>query len=609
MRPGFTGRQFASAIAFAAALAGVHLQAADLSFPVTGNLLGTVVDSEGAPQMGASVQIFNKYQHLLARTWTAPDGRFAFVGLPADLYSVRVVAASFLPASRDGIAVKPGIDGFLRIHLATLLSSVELNYKVPTGAMSEDWKWVLRSAPATRPVNRILEESSGRRGLRPSVFSQTHAMLAVTGGDSGLIDQDELSSDVGTVFAFSTSLLLDKNQLQVAGTLGQNTSPGPAAMALCAIYSRSDSGPLAAAPELTYSIAQIGGLGSQLGSPNGTSLTATGVPALRTMAMSLYETADPLDNVHLEYGITSESVDFVQHANRLSPFGRLTIDLGTAGEVVAAYSDGGRPDPLTAHQELRANEAGSPSSDLASPLESLSRLPQVSDRNGHLELQRTENYEIGYRKSSGSQTYAFSAFSEHVSNGRLNLSGDLDGLPAGDLFSDGISTLSTYNIGSYSRLGYLASVNQRVNDNFGVGMAYGRLGGFTLNPGAFNATGLSTDSKFLQEKNLNLASLNVKTTLPGAGTRISANYGWADPRVLIPRHTFNTQDVVDTPGFNIMIRQPLPSMFGLPGRLEITADLRNLLAQGYVPVAMAGGRQLVAVEAPRAIRGGLKFIF
>ena len=129
-------------------------QAGDLSLPVTGNLLGSVADASGIPQMGATVQLFNKYERLLAKTVTSPDGRFGFAGLPADEYSVHVSLASFLPAARDKIAIRAGFDSVLQIHLATLFSNIELSYTLPTSSMSNDWKWVLRSSPATRPITR-----------------------------------------------------------------------------------------------------------------------------------------------------------------------------------------------------------------------------------------------------------------------------------------------------------------------------------------------------------------------------------------------------------------------------------------------------------------------
>ncbi|MCL4850390.1 MAG: hypothetical protein KJZ78_03295, partial [Bryobacteraceae bacterium] len=62
------------------------------------------------------------------------------------------------------------------------------------------------------------------------------------------------------------------------------------------------------------------------------------------------------------------------------------------------------------------------------------------------------------------------------------------------------------------------------------------------------------------------------------------------------------------PGWNVRLRQPIPSIPGMRGRLEATAELRNLLAQGYVPVS-AQGKRLLLVPSPRSIRGGLSFIF
>jgi len=45
------------------------------------------------------------------------------------------------------------------------------------------------------------------------------------------------------------------------------------------------------------------------------------------------------------------------------------------------------------------------------------------------------------------------------------------------------------------------------------------------------------------------------------------------------------------------------------GRIEATAEIRNVLAQGYLPLAMMDGRQLLVVNTPRVFRGGLAFIF
>jgi hypothetical protein len=69
-----------------------------------------------------------------------------------------------------------------------------------------------------------------------------------------------------------------------------------------------------------------------------------------------------------------------------------------------------------------------------------------------------------------------------------------------------------------------------------------------------------------------------------------------------------TQRVRDGLGLNLRIRQPIPNLGGLPGRFEASADFRNMLAQGYVPLN-AGGRRVLLMHTPRTVRGGVSFIF
>jgi hypothetical protein len=70
-----------------------------------------------------------------------------------------------------------------------------------------------------------------------------------------------------------------------------------------------------------------------------------------------------------------------------------------------------------------------------------------------------------------------------------------------------------------------------------------------------------------------------------------------------------TQTLRPDVGLNIYIRQPMPAFLGLRGRLEATADLRNLLAEGYLPLATADGGQILLLHTPRSLRGGFAFVF
>ena len=61
------------------------------------------------------------------------------------------------------------------------------------------------------------------------------------------------------------------------------------------------------------------------------------------------------------------------------------------------------------------------------------------------------------------------------------------------------------------------------------------------------------------------------------------------------------------PADAVIDRTSLP-MIRMPWRMEATADLRNLLAPGYLPLGGAGARS-VLTNSPRLVRGGLNFIF
>ncbi len=575
------------------------------------------MDASGTPQMGATVLLLNKYHQAISKAVSDTDGRFAFALLPADTYSLSASLSSFLPAFREQLSVKPGTDSVLQIHLATLFSSVEVTYHLPSAIMSDDWKWVLRSSSTTRPVNRFLPldpAPDSAAELTTPVFSETHALFSLSGGDSASLVSDNSLGEIGTGFALSTKLY-EKNLIQISGSLGEESSPGPPAIAVTAIYSYSGDSP-GRTPEVTFSATQVAGIGSPLlqASQGGVAgINSPGSVTLRTMSLGLYQTMDPLERLHLEYGVTGESVDYVQHSNRLSRFARATVDTGGAGVWIASYVDGGRPDQLLRHQtlaqtsDLETVTFDADLDDFARSMGLLQRLPQISNRNGRMALQRTQSVELGYNKAIGSHVLAFSAFGENVNDERVNLAGDVSPTIASDVLSDTLSRSSALNIGNYRRVGFLGSINQRVADNVEFGVAYGRMGAFSATPVSL----LSLDSfphSALSNREANFAAVNVKAVVRQTGTRMAADYGWVDTGALMPRHVFTTQQEYAAPGLNIYFRQPVPGIFGLPGRVELTADMRNLLAQGYLPFSADGAKMLI-VQAPRSVRGGLNFTF
>jgi hypothetical protein len=102
--------------------------------------------------------------------------------------------------------------------------------------------------------------------------------------------------------------------------------------------------------------------------------------------------------------------------------------------------------------------------------------------------------------------------------------------------------------------------------------------------------------------------LRASGTIRATGTRFIASYEWTDYRSALPGPMFSTQSARPEPGLNIVVRQPIPMFSGLPGKLEASAELRNLMAQGYMPISV-GSQSILLVNTPRSFRGGLAFVF
>ena len=568
-----------------------------LSAPLAGSIAGFVRDGAGIPQMGASVFLMNRYERVIRQAITNERGIFGFDTLPAgDFYSIRVSLASFVPAMKRGITVRAGMQSLLYINMASVLSSVELVYAAPgQGAlMSDDWKWTLRSSSETRPVMRMLpvvQTVHEHHDKKANPFSDTRGVVQLSAGDSGSIGATVAQADLGTAFAVATSLY-DRNQLLVSGNVGYLSGSGLPDAGFRTTWTR-DSG----APEMIVTVRQI-----SLPDRSGAATTdQQALPALRTVSAAMVDHVQILESVRLDYGTSFDAVSFQGHANYFSPYARLTCELGGAGEIQVGYSYGAPPIELYAH-------SGDPDLEMSRDLAALASLPRLSLRDGQVEAQQTSNLEIGYEKRTGSRVFNVSGYSENVHNAAATLSGPSGTFPRGDLLPDISSNSNVANIGSYSRVGFSGSVTQRLGDRLDVGAAVGRSG--VLETAGEDAVATSKNLRSdLRSGQDYWASARASIVVPVSGTRITAGYEWMPPGAMMPAHFPLTQGSPGEPGLNVHFRQPIPAVAGLPGRMEATADLQNLTAQGYISLMTPDGRRLLLTQNPRAVRGGLSFIF
>jgi hypothetical protein len=164
-------------------------------------------------------------------------------------------------------------------------------------------------------------------------------------------------------------------------------------------------------------------------------------------------------------------------------------------------------------------------------------------------------------------------------------------------------------MGRYENFGYTAAMTQDLGDNYKVTLMYGSIG--VVSPRTDEIEGESADDlrNILEASRRQAVTLQVSGTYKRTGTRFRASYQWTDYQSAMPGPLFSTESSRPEPGLNVIVRQPMPAIPRMPWRMEATAELRNLLAQGYLPLATPGGDPVLLVNTPRSIRGALAFVF
>ena len=564
-----------------------------------GAIEGRVRNPSGMPQPGAVVLLETRSAHLIARTQTSVDGLFRFDSLSPDSYTVRVWASSFVPASKQNVPVRAGMESLLAVQLASFFSSIELVSTLPAGGglVNDEWKWALRSDPALRPVLRMSPSLPDLPGISSSERAERmmRGVVQVSGGDT-TPDLSGGSNGLGTAFALATSVF-GSRELQLSGNVGFATATGTPSSAFRTRY--SNLGRNTPAPDVEFTVRQSDvrqRAGQALVSGPG---AAQGLPTLRSYSMNLQNQQPIGDHMRLDYGLMLEAVDFIDHLNLVSPYARLNYDMDKKGSVELAFSSG------ASGPEMRYSMAALPPSET---LSDLNVFPRVSLWNGQAQVQRARNLELGYRYGLGKTTLRASGYREILSNQAFILAGDTSKIPTSDLLPDLASSSSIFNLGNFSTAGYMLSGTRLLSDQWSVGASFGQ-GSALRSPNPLGLTDLSALRYGVHMSPTKWYSTELKGTLPAIGTHISVAYIWTPTGQVIPTHTFLTQDWQPSMGLNFVLRQPLPAIGGMGGRFEVTAEVRNLLAQGYVPVPSSDGRNMLLVPFPRSLRGGLSYVF
>jgi hypothetical protein len=536
--------------------------------------------------MGATILLYDRYDNLLRRAISTDEGRFAFAGLTPDIYTVRVTLASFFPAVRRNITVLAGAENLLNVSLSAVLSTIEIAPSGKATLMSDEWKWVLRSSQSTRPVLRILPyDPPPTRDTATNTYDVT-GVVRVSSGDNSVLNS-AMQQDMGTAFALEAPVY-GSTKVRVSGTLGYNAASGLPSVGFRTTYVRDRDGISGPRVSLTVRQAYL---------PSAMAMGTTNSPALRTVSLSTIDSVEFLDALRIEYGLSLDSITLYGRMNYISPFARATYSLGSGGVIKAAYSSGFAPTDL-----LTSTPRGQV--DLNQDLAALAQAPKISRRENNAQVERAKNYEVAYEIVDGNRTITASGFREDVTDAVFLMTGSLDLAGAQNILPDLNSRGTVFNGGNYQRTGVSLAVTQALNDFVQFAIAGGRAG-------AFVADGIEVEPgqmlSHVRQTQRPWATARVDASMPVTGTHISTGYGWTDYHALMPIHQSLTGRPYQQVGWSISAVQPLPCMLGM--RMELMAEVRNLLAQGYLTMQDSQGRKAMLTNTPRQVRGGLTFIF
>jgi len=538
-----------------------------------GAISGSVTNSSGIAQMGATVEMLTvgTGQRILA--YTDADGHFSIGGLSAGNYNLRVTAPSFLPAVREDITVATGAVKVVNITLNTIFEAARV---MPQRKRSNDdddsWKWTLRSN-ANRPILRfddgipvVVEGSQQDRSLKGS--------LAFMAG--GANEGYGSASDVGTTFTLEQSVF-SAGTLAFDGSLGYGTGT-PDGVLRAAFLSGGENRPphLLAFTMRRYS-------GSDL-------LVHRG--SLQSLELSSANQFAIGDVIEVQYGGELQTIQFMGRANAFRPYGTVDWHLGDSTVIEYRYA--------TSAPTTRSDKG------FDSALSELGESgPRMTLFNGAPLLENAHHHEVSVAQRFGDNRIQVAYFRDRVKDPALLGVGEFS-IDTGDVLPDVYSGTFSYNGNSLEAQGVRFVLQRKLNAYTSGTLDYSYGGVLDLEHPGIGWDAIRGD---MHQTWRHSAALKLNGTVPRWHTEWIVSYRWTNGSALTPVDMFNASAGQTEPFFNLFIRQPFPHVHFMPGRMEALIDLRNLLAQGYVPVIGPDGNTVYLVQSARSVRGGVAFSF
>jgi Carboxypeptidase regulatory-like domain len=555
-----------------------------------GAIAGYVKDASGAPQMGAVVEIFVSAAKVGTTVFTDSRGYYQAQNLPAGTYQIKVSASAFLPSLRENILLRSGAHILVNLTLNTLQDALKLMPARRTETDEpDDWHWTLRST-ANRPVLRVLEKDKDKS----KDSDDAHSMVVVSQNKSERGSDQPLKASLSLIAGpeaggfggagdVTTAFTLEKSIFS-AGTLSFNGSIDASTGDPTGVIRASYTHDLGEASHPTFTVTY------RHFAPPGEAVLNSPYSAIEMSSSDSMSIAGIID---LNYGADLQSMQFAGRVTALRPHGSVDVHLSPDMVVEYQYASS-EPDTRTAKGFDTA------------PADLSESGPRMALTNGMPEVERAGHHEVSVSRRMGDTRIQVAAFLDRVRNLVLTGAGDPTNY-SDDVLPDVYSGTFSYGYApGVSSTGARVVVQRKISDDLTATVDYST--GQVVSA-ADAAAFWQTLGQSLGTTREHSVGTKLYGHIPGAGTRLIASYKWTSGHALSAVDAFNASPGQTDPYLSIFIRQPLPCGGFIPAKMDALLDIRNLLAQGYLPVTGQDGRTVYMVQSARALRGGLAFTF
>jgi len=564
-----------------------------------GRITGVVSDPQGNPLMGATVLIagplltgLQPMAKAAERVITDAHGRFTVERLIPGWYSLQVISTTRLPILRNRILVEAGRSLQENFVLTDILAPLVL--RVPSGNVTswgEDWKWVLRTSAATRPVLRYQEPAKTKAKTKANKvpLPSSQRLIAMNPGSTR---RAALAADpgMGSVLAYVRSLSVDTDLL-VAGSMGAS---GFQASSLATLL-RKDV--LRGDPqELSLAVHQLN-FAEGVPLPSGEGRES--MNHAQAMVVNYVRTLRLFDRLILTTGMEVDYLNAAQDALSSRPIAKLEYLVSPSNSLALRYG------------VARVEGDGT----LLDRVGALTAFPRVTMRGYRPQLEKLNHAELGFTHRMGRDSRVeLAAYRDNFDNtavwgfGGTRVLGELGGSFLPNPVANGV----TLNAGNYSSSGVRAAFTRNLGNSVQFAVLYAL--GDALSVDALSVPSPSGEPlknlrSVMRARRSQTIGGRVAARIPGSKTRITTTYEWLPAGRVTEVDPYGQASLQIQPFLGVQIRQPLPALAFLPARIEALADFRNLLAQGYTTASQSGDESLVLTPVYRSFRGGFSVQF